>query len=236
MKNIKPYLILLIGEILLIASFLHFGEKLNENVLVLNICVSSIIYLLIFSSFLFPLLDLKDKSQSAVASLGINWFITITYSFSALILMLFFSLTKSQEFKIETQILVHFILLFLLLIGGFISTKASEKVTEVFQEQNAQRSKLNEIQKLTKNAFSRIELMNGISPELKFKVNKISEDLRYISPSNSVDAYNIESNLLEMINKINDLLYHYDNNKESIETTVKQCEQLIKERKQVYSI
>jgi hypothetical protein len=150
--------------------------------------------------------------------------------------MLFFSLTKSQEFKIETQILVHFILLFLLLIGGFISTKASEKVTEVFQEQNAQRSKLIEIQKVTKNTFSRIELMNGISPELKFKVNKILEDLRYISPSNSVDALDIESNLLVMINKINDLLYHYDNNKESIETTVMQCEQLIKERKQVYSI
>ena len=178
MKNIKPYLILFIGEILLITSFFHFGKNLNENVLVLNICVSSIIYLLIFSSFLFPLLDFKDKTQSTVASLGINWLITLTYTISALVLMLFFSLPKSQEFKIETQILIHFILLFLLLIGGFISNKASDKVTEVFHEQNAQRSKLIEIQKVSKNAISRIELMNGISPELKFRLNNISEDLR----------------------------------------------------------
>jgi hypothetical protein len=236
MKNIKPYLILFIGEILLITSFFHFGKNLNENVLVLNICVSSIIYLLIFSSFLFPLLDFKDKTQSTVASLGINWLITLTYTISALVLMLFFSLPKSQEFKIETQILIHFILLFLLLIGGFISNKASDKVTEVFHEQNAQRSKLIEIQKVSKNAISRIELMNGISPELKFRLNNISEDLRYVSPSNSVDALDIESTLLAMVNRINDLLYHYENNKESIELTVKQCEKLIKERKQVYSI
>jgi hypothetical protein len=78
--------------------------------------------------------------------------------------------------------------------------------------------------------------MNGISSELKFRLNKISEDLRYVSPSNSVDALDIESTLLAMVNRINDLLYHYENNKESIELTVKQCEKLIKERKQVYSI
>jgi hypothetical protein len=236
MKSYRPYLILLIGEFLLIFSFLHFGSNTPNNVLFLNICVSSIIYFLLSSSILFPILDLKEKAQSGVASIGINWFISIAYTICAIILMLFFSITKNQEYKIETQILIHFILLFFLLVGGFISNKASEKVAEVYHEQKLQRNNLIEIQNLTKKISSRIELMSEISPEFKFKVNKIIEDLRFISPSNSIDANDIENKLKAIIVRIDDMLYNYENNKENIKSTLVQCEQLIKERKQVYSI
>lgn len=233
MNNSKSYLILLLGEILLVISFLYFGKNLDKNVLFLDIVISSIIYFLVFNSFLTPLLDLKDKSQSKVGSLGVSWFFSSGYAIIAILLMFYFSKHKESEF--ETQILAQSILFFFLLIGVFISNRTSEKVSEVYFEQKKERDKVNDIQNATKRLASRIELMTNVSPEIKYKVNKMVEELRFVSPTNNSDAYEIEMRYFSLLDKLDLMLLNIESNKENIDLTIKQCDQLIKERKQVYS-
>jgi hypothetical protein len=233
MNNSKSYLLLLLGEILLVVTFLYFGKNLTKDVLFLDITISSIIYLLIFSSFLTPLLDLKDKSQSRVGSLGVSWFFSSGYAIIAILLMYYFS--KHKEYEFETQLLFQSILVFFLLIGAFISNRTNEKVAEVYFEQKKERDKVNDIQKATKRLASRIELMTNISPEIKYRVNKMVEELRFVSPTNNSDSYEIEMMYLSLLDKLDLMLINFESNKENIDLTIKQCDQLIKERKQVYS-
>ena len=235
MQNYKSYLLLVIGEILLILSFLHFGHELKQDVLVLNITVSSVIYLMLFSSFLFPLINLKDKSQSDVGFIGVNWFFSAGYTFVAIAIMVYFNQINKQAGKFENQLLIHAILFFLLLIGGFLSRKTADKVSEVYQEQKIERNQLEELKKATKNLVLRAELMSDLSPEFKYNLNRLMEDIRFLSPSNNVDANQLDEKYIETIRRVDDMLYNKENNKENMDIALKQCAQFLKERKQLYS-
>ena len=73
-KTIFSLLIAIIGEILLIICFLQFGKKFPSDILTLNIVVSTIIYFLVFVDLLFPWINLKDKTQKQIGSIGLKWF------------------------------------------------------------------------------------------------------------------------------------------------------------------
>jgi hypothetical protein len=235
MQNYKPYLLLVIGEILLILTFLHFGHELKQDILVLNITVSSVVYLMLFSSFLFPLINLKDKSQSDIGFIGVNWFFSAGYTFIAIAIMVYFNILNKEAGKFENQLLIHAILFFLLLIGGFLSRKTADKVSEVYQEQKIERNKLEELKKSTKNLVLRVELMHDLSPEFKYNLNRLLEDIRFLSPSNNLDVNQLDEKYIETIRRIEDMLYNKENNKENMDIALKQCAQFLKERKQSYS-
>jgi len=235
MQNYKPYLLLVIGEILLILTFLHFGHELKQDILVLNITVSSVVYLMLFSSFLFPLINLKDKSQSDIGFIGVNWFFSAGYTFIAIAIMVYFNILNKEAGKFENQLLIHAILFFLLLIGGFLSRKTADKVSEVYQEQKIERNQLEELKKATKNLVLRVELMHDLSPEFKYNLNRLLEDIRFLSPSNNLDVNHLDEKYIETIRRIDDMLYNKENNKENMDIALKQCAQFLKERKQSYS-
>jgi len=235
MQNYKPYLLLVIGEILLILTFLHFGHELKQDILVLNITVSSVVYLMLFSSFLFPLINLKDKSQSDIGFIGVNWFFSAGYTFIAIAIMVYFNILNKEAGKFENQLLIHAILFFLLLIGGFLSRKTADKVSEVYQEQKNERNQLKEHKKATKNLVLRVELMHDLSPEFKYNLNRLLEDIRFLSPSNNLDVNHLDEKYIETIRRIDDMLYNKENNKENMDIALKQCAQFLKERKQSYS-
>jgi hypothetical protein len=235
MNNYKPYLLLIIGEILLILTFLLFGNVLQLDVLVLNIIVSSIIYFMFFSSFLFPLINLKDKTQSDIGFIGVNWFFIASYSFVAIAVMLYFNIVYKESGKFDNQLLIQAILFFFLLIGGFLSRKTTDKVSEVYQAQKIERNRVDELKKVTKALVLRTELMSDLTPEFKYNLNRLLENIRFISPSNNLDANEVDDKYIETISKIDAMLYTKENNKENIDIAFKQCAQYIQERKQLYS-
>jgi hypothetical protein len=235
MNNYKPYLLLIIGEILLIMSFLHFGDAVKRDVLLLNIIVSSVIYILFFSSFLFPLINRNDNAQSDIGLIGVNWFFSVGYSIAAIIVMLYFHSLNKEDGKFDSQLLIQAILFFGLLIGGFLARKSADKVSEVYQEQKIERNRVDELKKVTKSLVLRVELMSDLTPEFKYNLNRLLEDIRFISPSNNLDANEIDEKYIETIRRIDDMLYNKENNKENMDIALKQCAQFMKERKQLYS-
>ena len=235
MNNYKPYLLLIVGEILLIMSSLHFGNGLQKELLALNIVVSSIIYIMFFSSFLFPLINVKDKAQSDVGFIGVNWFFSAGYSLDSIAVMVYFNVLHKESGKLDVQLLVQAILFFFLLIGGFLSRKTANKVTEVYQEQKIERNRVDELKKVTKALVLRTELMSDLTPEFKYNLNRLLEDMRYLSPSNNFDANEVDEKYIQTIRRIDDMLYNKESNKENIDIALKQCAQFIKERKQLYS-
>jgi hypothetical protein len=231
----KTFLILLliVGEIILILSFLHFGKNLSSNLLILNIFVSTIIYSLFFIEILLPVVDFKDKSQSRIGAIGIRWFSTNFYIMSAIFIMIYFNSVKPIE--VNSQLIVHLILIFFLSMSFFFSKTASNKVNEVFLKEEENSSNLEVIKSAIKKIQFKLETLENIPSSITSSFKTLQENYRFISPSNNQIALELEKEILTEINSVYDYLFLNPINYEKINLKIQKCESIYKERKQISS-
>ena len=233
-KKIVPFLLFLFGEALIIVCFLHFGRKLPNDVLTLNIVVSSIIYALYFIDIIIPWVNFKDKSQKTIGSIGLRWFFTFLYMLLAIGAMRFFY-TKEPDIHITTQLLVHGTLLFLLTLVLFMAVSASGKVQEIFIAEKQNRDRIEEMKKTTKEVQLKLDKLKNIPVDIITKMSEIQENLRYISPSDNSSAIELEMNFITQMEAVNNCLFDSPLNFERILENIKNCERTYKERKQIFS-
>lgn len=232
-KKTFSFFIALFGEALIIFSFLHFGKNLQSEILTLNIVVFSIIYCLVFVDFIFPWVNLKNKAQKQIGSLGLRWFFTYLYIALAIGAMVIFNTVKPIHFT--NQILIHGILFFVVLLGLFLAFSSSDKVREVYYEEKQNRDRIDEMKKATKELQLKLDAMNNIPTEITSRINELQENLRYLSPSNNSDAIVLESKFLDDVRSLHYCFLDNPINMEAIISNIKNCERTYNERKQVFS-
>ncbi len=234
MKKILSYLLFAIGLGIIITSFYYFAPTDSKReVLILNMVITSFIYFLFFIDVLIPMVNFKDKSQAKIGSLGIRWLVTILYTLFAVGLMLFF--TFGWEAKSGTQIILHSILAFLTLLGLFSAMVLSSKVENVFHEEQKSLSLLFEIKNIAEKLIDNTQFNSEITPEIKGKLIEFSENIRYISPSNNVEAFSLEKSIKEELNKLENALQLNSGNSDIILASINKCNILYKNRKSIYS-
>jgi len=222
-----------LGELILIACFLHFGRKVDQSFLILNCIVSSIIFSLFFIDVLFPMVRQNDKSSRKVGSLGIRWFFTFFYALVAIGTMLFFGLAYPMD--ILSQVLIHGIFLFLLSLGLWGAYSSSRKVESIYHEQKMGRSQVDEIKRKIGIAKANLENKKDVPADVIKGVKNLQEDIRYISPGNTSEALELEIRILAEINKIINGSEKEPIDFEKMQDTIQKCSRLFIERKQVYS-
>jgi hypothetical protein len=232
-QRIFSYLLLLVGEALIIICFLYFGSNLDTNILALNIIVSSIIYSLLFIDILFPIVDLKDNSQRTIGSIGLRWFFTFFYILSAIGVMVVFNIIKPID--TNSQIIIQCILVFLLLFGMYFSITSSHKVPEVFMEEKLNRSRLEEMKKATTDVLLKLDRIKAKPQDLISRLTTLKENLRFISPSNNHDAYELEKTFIAEMKTVQDCLLEIPINYDKIIENIQNCERTYNERKQIFS-
>ena len=233
-KKIFSLLLLLFGEALLIFCFLQFAKNTRSEILVLNICISSVVYFLAFANVIFPWLSLKDKSQKQIGSIGPRWFFSVLYAFFAIGLMIYLNSVKPPV-PYSNQLLIHAILFFLLLCGLYMSFSSSEKVREVYGEEKQNRDRIDEMKKATKELQLKLDAMNNMPPEIINRINELQENLRYLSPCNNNTSVELESNFLKQMRELNSCFSEPNINIDNVINNIKNCERTYKERKQVFS-
>jgi hypothetical protein len=232
-KKILSYIALLGGEIIIIAAFILFGGRLADNILILNIVVSSLIYALFFVDVLVPWIDLGDKSRKKAGSLGLRWFFTWLYAIGAIAVMLAGNL--AYEWSFSLQIIIHCVLVFLLILGFVASLHSSAKVEEISLQEVSNRSGIDEMKKSVQNLKDKISELSGFPESFTNRINTLDESLRYISPANSNEAYSLERQFVDTVNDISFAVSDFSMNEEAIESNLKKCERLYQNRKQIYS-
>lgn len=232
-KKIFSFLLLLFGEALIIVCFLHFGKNLSSEILILNIVVSSIIYLLWFIEKFVPMIDLKDKAQKEVGSLGLKWVFAILYAIFAISAMFVFNNVKPVD--VTTQIIIQTILFFFLLVGLYFVFYSSQKALSVFVGETMNRSHIDEMKKATKEVQLKLDQMTNIPAAVILKVNELYDNLRFISPTQNPDATNLERNYVNQIKAVHDCLFDSPLNFDKIMENIKNCERTYNERKQIFS-
>jgi hypothetical protein len=232
-KKIFSLVLALVGVALIILCFLHYGKNVQSEILTLNIIVTTLIYCLVFVDIIIPWVNLNDKSQKQIGSIGLRWFFTFFYLILAIGVMIFFNSIK--PIHVSNQIIIHGILIFLLSVGLFIAFSSSDKVKQVYFEENQNRESVDKMKKATKELRLKLDAMNSIPSEIISRVNELEENLRYISPSNSADALVLEAKFLDDVKTLLNCFSENPINLEFVISQIKNCERTYKERKQVLS-
>ncbi len=232
-KKILSTLIAVLGEILIIFCFLCFGRNLQERVLVLNIVVSTFIYALVFIDALLPFINLKDKTQKQIGSIGSKWFFSFFYAILAIGAMVFLNAKTPAPFT--NQLIVHGVLMLLLLFGFFFTITSSEKTEEVYFEENQNRDGIVEMKKAIKEIQLKLALMDNVPKETLNRINDLQENLRYLSPGNSNEAFALESEFVYEMKNLANCFLTSPFDIEAIINKLKKCELIYGERKNIYS-
>ena len=73
MKNIYRLLAILLGYGIIIASFIIFGESLDDKIKILDIIVSCLVYTLFIQFLIFPLVNLNKSAHKEVGMMGFQF-------------------------------------------------------------------------------------------------------------------------------------------------------------------
>lgn len=231
--KIFSILLFLAGEALIVICFFYFGRNLDSNILMLNIIVSSIIFFLFFIDILFPFVDFKDKSQKTVGSLGIFWFYRGFYMLVAIAAMAFFNIVKSADFN--TQIIIQGIIFFVLCLGLFFAFFSSQNVKQVFDVENQNRNRLDEMIIVTKDAIMKLGKEKNIPDAVITRMETLQNNLRFISPCNTQNAFELETSFIDEIKAVQNCFFETPVNGDKLMEHIQNCERIYIERKQNYS-
>jgi hypothetical protein len=231
-KAIFSWMLLLFGEAIIIAAFILFRGNTPDNIFILNIVVTSIIYGLFFCTYRMPWIDLSDETQKQIGAMGISWVTTWFYAILAIAVMLLAN--RQLQLDFSTQLIIHCILLFFLLLGLLFGQHSADKVKEVHKQQTANRNSIIEMKKAVVQLKDKISETAELPRNFIQRINALEESLRFISPSENAEAHSLEDSFIEMINAIRFALTDYSLNAEQIESNLKKCERLYQNRKQIF--
>ena len=229
-KKILILLALLISEAIIVTGFLLFAAHWESSILVLNILVACFLCALCFSQLLLPWSKLSDSSGQEVGALGLSWFALGLYTIATIGVMYMANLLFFWPFTI--QLLIHSGLIALLLLSFVGILSASNKVAEV---QTQQRDGLLAMKNITQTLKRTTEISRDLPAPLSKRILLIEENIRFLSPSNTVEAQEKEQLFVRIAGELSRALPHYQTDKETVETLLKKLELSFQDRKTLYS-
>lgn len=233
--NIYSLLLGIFGQGIIIAGFLLFRGSCPDNILWLNITVTSIVFWLLGCSFGLEPISLSDRSQKQAGGLGIRWFSALTYAVCAMGFMIGCAVYGygAEGVPFKWQLIIQVALLFFLLMGFVSSSAATAKTGEIYQkEQNHKQGKAD-----LKATFSNLTYTADSSRELpadvRSRLHRLSEETRFLSPSSSREAEMIDGRLVQLASALRPILFNPGMNTTEIEDLLCQIEVEFHRRKQL---
>ena len=230
-RKILSWSVILAGEALIIAAFLLWG-KYEQNVMILNIVATSVVFALWGFDFLFPWFDLKERSQKRIGSISVWWFAVTIYSIAALAVVFLWSST----WPFSLLLIVHLALLLLLVLGLIASMGVADTVETVFVEQQAQRAGVDDMKRAARKLQTKVECcVEPISPDHKGRINELVENLRFVTPANVDEAVELEREFVEVVSRLALRFDEYSLNQQTIERELREAEGIYRTRKSIFS-
>lgn len=226
-RKILSWLALAICEAILITTFILFRGELSTDIMVLDIVVGSIILGLLFIDLLRPW---GDPHTARIGSMGVRWSITITYAVIAIVAMI---LMRHLSFTV--QLLVQGGLLALLLLGMAAVLRTKEQVVDVQREEATKLNNRDDVKRAWRTLLEKIDQKGDVPGELRGRVERMVQELRYLSPSNNAEAMATDHQLVEGAESIGRMIGDYRMNHDQAEQMVARCERMLQQRRTQYS-
>lgn len=230
MQKFLSWVALLGGEILLYVAFRNWGGELPADIRVLDTVVSMIVLVLFFIDILFPW---ADRNGKRLGILGLRWVATWLYALAVIVTMLLCRLVFDVSFS--TQLLIHCIFLFGLILSSVAVLRSSTKESELLHRESALRDRTlgmrQHVRQLQNVAFG----IAGVPETYRRRIVALAEEIRFIAPCRNPEAATLEVRFEEALRTIESLLPACSENRDRIEVALTRAEQLCAERKAIYT-
>ena len=229
MKRFLGILILLLGQAFIVAAMLLLPHGLEQNIMILDTVVLSIIWWVFSFDLIRPIISEGDHAQE-IGSLGIRWKGQLLYAFLAIvfgILAAYFSL------KFEYQLLGQGGLFGILVLTWLFSLMAKRKVSEVA----AAETKALDGRAQMKIAVREVQDALFDSPDapddIRRAIEEIESQLRYITPCSNPEALAYEQKFIQLAHEIAITLPHAKMEGESLRANVARLQRTLAQRKSI---
>ena len=225
---ILKILTLILGYGLVIGSFFLFGENIEKNVFILDIVVSCIIFTNFAHILLLPMVNLKKEEHKEVGTMGIKYTNMWTYSIATIILMI---VANVYEWSFKVQIISQLSLFSLFLLGIISTLTVGEKVNSVYKKEQIQMSGKLLLLDVMTQFMEDVACAKGVDPKVVEQLNKINENVRYITPSTNPTAKELDLKFCECTKSISVLLRNTALNSAQISEEANRLERIFIQRK-----
>jgi hypothetical protein len=230
MKKFIAALIFLFGEGLIIATMLLLHLGLEQNVLILDIIVLSIIWGLISYDTILPL-GLEDtENKKEIGHLGVRWHGQLLYAFAAILMGILggiFAWPWVYQLLIQASC-------FAILIFTFLFAHYTHNAIQSTTSQNQTMINSREQMKIAiKNVQNALFETNNATESIKNSINDIENQLRFISPSDKAEAKEYEEQFIRLANDLTIAFSHIDTDTTKIEQNILRLQRILIQRKQV---
>lgn len=229
MKRFLGILILLLGQAFIVAAMLLLPHGLEQNIMILDTVVLSIIWWVFSFDLIRPIISEGDHAPE-IGSLGIRWKGQLLYAFLAIvfgILAAYFSL------KFEYQLLGQGGLFGILVLTWIFSLMAKRKVSEVA----AAETKALDGRAQMKIAVREVQDALFDSPDapddIRRAIEEIESQLRYITPCSNPEALAYEQKFIQLAHEIAITLPHAKMEGESLCANVARLQRTLAQRKSI---
>lgn len=226
------YVVLLAGLALIFTGFfLFFPEEKRNDVFWLDLLTVCLVFI-VSSLTELGLFGINFDFEKQVGGLGIRLAYIRFYSFLAITIII---IGYFADVHFRYQLFFQLLAAFILLVGYFFSHFSSGKAASVQAEQDMERKGKDEILRAL-NQFD--ILFTGDSTKWsreKQKINFLKEDVRYLSPTNSHTAADIDSEILSTIQQAYVKAREKNEGGTDVISLLNKCEELLKLRKNTYS-
>ena len=230
MKRFLGILILLLGQAFIVAAMLLLPHGLEQNIMILDTVVLSIIWWVFSFDLIRPIISEGDHAPE-IGSLGIRWKGQLLYAFLAIV---FGILAAYYSLKFEYQLLGQGGLFGILVLTWLFSLMAKRKVSEVAAA---------ETKALDGRAQMKIAVREGQdalfdSPDapddIRRAIEEIESQLRYITPCSNPEALAYEQKFIQLAHEIAITLPHAKMEGESLRANVARLQRTLAQRKSIF--
>lgn len=232
LKKILSWGAFAIGFVLIFCGWFLWGNREDTAVFTLNLIVSLGVYSLLFSDFLISWYDPEDKSQRRIGNLGLKWAVMWIYALLAIFVI---ALTILFGWVFWVALFVQGIALMVLVAGFALSTHSASQIGGIQAKQDAERSYVEQMRRDLKGLHYDMLDKGSVPAELSQRVERLIEEMRFISPSNSEDARDLEKRFLDIVDRARLMVSSFSASNEELAAEISKIERTLKDRKSVYS-
>ena len=161
MKIFYKALAILLGYGIIIAGFILFGATLKDEVRILDIVVSCVMFTQIAEFFFFPLIDTNKKAHEEVGMIGIHFAAVDTY-FVVAIAIIAAGIYWNLSFTL--QLLLQLGALFLLVLGRVATLHSGDKVEQVYKSEQILMNEKQLLKDTMEDLMDKVAETEGLTP------------------------------------------------------------------------
>lgn len=229
-KHIYRLIAILLGYGLIISGFFVFGEDLKDNIKILDIIMSCLIFFQFVQFTIFPLVDLNKKAHREVGMMGIHM-VAINVCSVLSILLIALGIIYELDFKI--QLMGQLGVILFALVGRMCTLHAGEKVEQVYQEEQTKLAGKQLLASYMEDLQEVVVQTQDLDETDRRKIQEIEENIRYINPSKQAQAIEKEHQIREVIALLRNMLLGVRVNRAAVHDEVEHLSRLLEQRQKL---